>query len=88
MNLAHSSGAILNSQSVCKVHIFIHIYMKCSTVQQDSRIKASILGGKIRGHCNKNVDISKEKFEVCKSVHHHTFQINQPTMQQFHKFIT
>jgi len=29
------------------------------------------------------------KFEVCKSVHHHTFQINQPTRcNNFSSFIT
>jgi hypothetical protein len=58
MNLVHSSGAILISQSVCTAYIFRHAYMKCLTVQHNSRQKVSILGGKIIDHCNKNVHIN------------------------------
>jgi len=36
------------------------------------------LSGRISWICG-NVQIFIAKFEVCKSVHHHTFQINQPT---------
>ena len=50
MNLVHSSGAVLISQSVCTVYIFRHICTKCLIVYHDSRQKVSILGGKIIGH--------------------------------------
>jgi len=58
MNLVHSSGAVLISQSVCTLYIFRHIFMTCLIIQRDSRQNFSILGGKIIGHCNKNVHVN------------------------------